>query len=60
VSGIKEWKANLALDREEEQLYKRAGLVTLRRKGVQLFQYIYYKDQLPLSLPPEVSLPHYA
>jgi hypothetical protein len=43
--------------REEEQLYKQAGLVTLRRKGVQLFQYIYYKDQLPLSLPPEVPLP---
>ncbi|ELR24330.1 uncharacterized protein ACA1_165090 [Acanthamoeba castellanii str. Neff] len=44
---------SMAKKQEEEQLYKQAGLVTLRRKGVQLFQYIYYKDQLPLSLPPE-------
>ncbi len=43
----------LLINREEQQLYKKVVMATIRRKGVQLFQYKYYKDQLPLSLSPE-------
>ncbi|KAL6073543.1 Protein timeless [Balamuthia mandrillaris] len=41
-----------AKKKEEVQLYRQTGLATIRKKGVQLFQYKYYTEQQPLSLSP--------
>ena len=39
--------------REERRIFAQAGLASVRRKGVTLFQYKYYSEQLPLTLSHE-------
>jgi len=49
----KKKKTKLLIDREETKMYKESGQLTVRRKGVQLFHYKYYKEQSPLNLTEE-------
>lgn len=44
---------SLAKKREETKSYREAGQLTVRRKGVHLFHYKYYKEQVALDLTEE-------